>query len=140
MTNSNLPPISFGIGSLTKNEPLTRQSPISRRRKRKVDLSLSFVKEGVKPNETVVARLLELKPFQQSRGGYITGGVRAPELIEFDNLLVNEIERGVSPVELAFLLKYSSSGALTKRYKDIKTKYSLGFTQAGEVQKKEKNA
>jgi hypothetical protein len=137
MTNSNLPPISFGISSSNKNEPLTRQAPTFRRRKRKVDLSLSFVKEGVKPDETVVARLLELKPFQSKSK---LRGVRASELIEFDNLLVNEIERGVSPVELAFLLKYSSSGAITKRYKDIKIKYSLGFNQAGEVMRKEKNA
>jgi hypothetical protein len=89
-----------------------------------------------KADEKVVERLLELKPHQQKA----RGGNRSdyPEVLEFDKLLVEEIERGVSAVELALLLGYKTSQGVSIRYTRIKKSYSIGFTQTGEVKSTEK--
>ena len=139
MTISNLPPISFSVGGSSKNEPLVRQAKTLPRKKRQIALHASFIKPGVKPDEKVVARLLELKPNQKHLK--LKGKSDRPqEAVEFDNLLVSEIERGVSPLELAILLGYETSCAITKRYGDIKTKYSKGFNSEGKVRNREQNA
>jgi len=89
-----------------------------------------------KADEKVVARLLELKPLQREKA---RGGKRdAPEVLEFDKLLVDEIERGVSAVELALLLGYKTSQGVSIRYTRIKKSYSIGFTQTGEVKSTQK--
>jgi hypothetical protein len=90
----------------------------------------------VKADEKVVMRLLELKPVQREKA---RGAKRdAPEVLEFDKLLVEEIERGVSAVELALLLGYKTSQGVSIRYKRIKKSYSIGFTQTGEVKSTQK--
>ena len=81
-------------------------------------------------DEKVVARLQELKPYQKKACG---GNRDAVEVLEFDKLLVEEIERGVSAAELAVLLGYETVGGVSNRYKRIKRSYSIGFTQTGEV-------
>jgi hypothetical protein len=86
-------------------------------------------------DEKVVARLLELKPDQKKAWG---GNRDAVEVLEFDRLIVDEIERGVSAVELALALGYQSSQAITNRYKRVKQSYSIGFTQKGEVKSTQK--
>ena len=81
-------------------------------------------------DEKVVKRLLELKEEQKKAWG---GQRNDPAILEFDKIIVDEIERGVNPLELAYLLGYTSSQAITNRYKRIKKYYSIGFTQRGEV-------
>ncbi len=81
-------------------------------------------------DEKVVKRLLELKEEQKKAWG---GRRNDPAILEFDKIIVEEIERGVNPLELAYLLGYTSSQAITNRYKRIKKYYSIGFTQTGEV-------
>ena len=81
-------------------------------------------------DEKVVKRLLELKEEQKKAWG---GQRNDPAILEFDKIIVEEIERGVNPLELAYLLGYTSSQAITNRYKRIKKYYSIGFTQKGEV-------
>lgn len=88
-----------------------------------------------KADEKVVARLLELKPDQKKAWG---GNRAAVEVLEFDKLIVDEIERGVTAVELALALGYQSSQAITNRYKRVKQSYSIGFTQKGEVKSTQK--
>jgi hypothetical protein len=89
----------------------------------------------VKADEKVVARLLELKPDQKKAWG---GNREAPEIKEFDRLLSEELERGVLATELAFLLEYKTSQAITNRYKRYRGSYSIGFTQDGEVKHRKK--
>jgi hypothetical protein len=89
----------------------------------------------MKADEKVIERLLELKPDQSKAWG---GKRNAPEVLEFDRLIVEEIERGVSAVELALLLGYGTSQAITNRYKRVKQNYSIGFTQKGEVKSTQK--
>ena len=72
-------------------------------------------------DEKVVKRLLELKEEQKKAWG---GQRNDPAILEFDKIIVEEIERGVNPLELAYLLGYTSSQAITNRYKRIK-KYLL---------------
>jgi hypothetical protein len=84
----------------------------------------------MKADEKVVKRLRELRVDQKKAWG---GNREAPEVEEFDRLLVGEIERGVLATELAFLLEYKTSQAITNRYKRVKHYYSIGFTQEGEV-------
>jgi hypothetical protein len=86
-------------------------------------------------DEKVVARLKELRPLQHKANG---GNRNAPEVLEFDKLLVDEIERGVSAVELASLLGYKTSQGVSNRYNRIKKSYSIGFTQTGEVKSTQK--
>jgi len=82
-------------------------------------------------DEKVVARLKELRPLQREKA---RGAKRdAPEVLEFDKLIVEEIERGVSAAELAILLGYKTTGGVSNRYKRVKKSYSIGFTQTGEV-------
>lgn len=81
-------------------------------------------------DEKAVKRLLELKEEQKKAWG---GRRDDPAILEFDKIIVEEIERGVNPMELAYLLGYTSSQAITNRYKRIKKYYSIGFTQKGEV-------
>ena len=85
----------------------------------------------IKADETVVARLLELRPLQREKARGLKRD--APEVLEFDRLIVEEIERGVSAAELAMLLGYKTVGGVSNRYKRIKRSYSIGFTQTGEV-------
>ena len=85
----------------------------------------------IKADETVVARLLELRPLQREKARGLKRD--APEVLEFDRLIVEEIERGVSAAELAMLLGYKTVGGVSNRYKRIKKNYSIGFTQTGEV-------
>ena len=89
----------------------------------------------VKADEKVVERLLELRPLQHKANG---GNRNALEVLEFDRLLVEEIERGVSAVELALLLGYKTSQGVSIRYSRIKKSYSIGFTQSGEVKSTQK--
>ena len=84
----------------------------------------------MKADEKVIERLRELRVDQKKAWG---GNREAPEIEEFDRLLVEEIERGVLATELAYLLGYKTSQAITNRYKRIKQSYSIGFTQDGEV-------
>jgi len=85
----------------------------------------------IKADERVVARLQELRPLQREKA---RGAKRdAPEVLEFDRLIVEEIERGVSAAELAILLGYKTTGGVSNRYKRVKKSYSIGFTQTGEV-------
>lgn len=84
-----------------------------------------------KPDEKVVARLLELRPLQREKARGLKRD--APEVLEFDKLIVEEIERGVSAAELATLLGYKTTGGVSNRYKRVKKSYSIGFTQTGEV-------
>ena len=85
----------------------------------------------VQADEKVVARLQELRPLQREKARGLKRD--APEVLEFDKLLVEEIERGVSAAELAVLLGYKTVGGVCNRYKRIKKNYSIGFTQTGEV-------
>lgn len=84
----------------------------------------------MKADEKVIERLRELRVDQKKAWG---GNREAPEIEEFDRLLVEEIERGVLATELAFLLGYKTSQAITNRYKRVKHYYSCGFTQDGQV-------
>lgn len=84
----------------------------------------------MKADEKVIERLRELKPHQKKACG---GNRDVAEVLEFDKLIVDEIERGVTPVELALALGYQSSQAITNRYTRVKKSYSIGFTQSGEV-------
>jgi phage anti-repressor protein len=90
----------------------------------------------MKADEKVVERLQELKVGQMKAWG---GNRTDPDILEFDRLLVEELERGVSAVELALLLGYKTSQAITNRYKRVKQNYSIGFTQSGEVKSTQKN-
>jgi hypothetical protein len=89
----------------------------------------------MKADEKVIKRLRELRVDQKKAWG---GKRDVPEVLEFDRLLVGEIERGVLATELAFLLEYKTSQAITNRYKRIKKSYSIGFTQSGEVKSTQK--